>query len=304
MQRTLNTELRFEGTGLHSGALVRMVIRPAAADTGIVFVRTDQNNALIAARWDRVTPSRLCTQLSNETGVTVSTVEHVMAALAGCGVHNALVSVDGPELPILDGSAAPYVAAILDAGLAETPEPLKAWVIEQPVIVREGDAWAKLEPHDGFRMSFRIDFADTIIGQQQISLDMANGAFVRELCDSRTFCRFSDVEAMRAQGLALGGTLSNALVADGDDYLTPGGPRRADEPVRHKMLDAIGDLALAGAPLVGKFSAHKGGHAMTNKLLRAAFARKGALALRKLADEQTRKLPGIGISHADMPAVA
>ena len=170
--------------------------------------------------------------------------------------------------------------------------------------VKEGDSWARLEPHDGYQVTFGIEFENTIIGHQEMSLDMANGTFVRELCDSRTFCRYDDVEMMREQGLALGGTFSNALVVDGDRYLTPGGPRRHDEAVRHKILDAIGDLALAGAPLVGRFVAHRGGHALTNRLLRKAFCQPGAMRLVELSDAQALRLPGFGTSHADMPAVA
>ena len=281
-----------------------MSIRPAAVGTGIVFVRSDLNNAIIPARWDAVLPSKLCTRLANDDGDVISTVEHVMAALAGCGVHNAVVTVDGPEIPILDGSAADYANAILRAGLEVVDQPLKAWVVQEPVAVEGGASWARLEPHDGYQVTFGIEFENTIIGHQEMSLDMANGTFVRELCDSRTFCRYDDVEMMREQGLALGGTFSNALVVDGDRYLTPGGPRRHDEAVRHKILDAIGDLALAGAPLVGRFVAHRGGHALTNRLLRKAFCQPGAMRLVELSDAQALRLPGFGTSHADMPAVA
>ena len=188
----------------------------------------------------------------------MSTVEHVMAALAGCGVHNALIEVDGPEFPILDGSAVPFVRAILGAGVVSLDAPVRAIRILAPVEFKTDQGWARFEPSDAPEMQFAIDFADQAIGKQSKSLNLSNGSFVRELCDSRTFCRNSDVETMRAAGLALGGTLENAVVVDGDRILSPGGLRHADEAVRHKMLDALGDMALAGAPIIGVMWASRG----------------------------------------------
>jgi UDP-3-O-[3-hydroxymyristoyl] N-acetylglucosamine deacetylase len=174
-----------------------------------------------------------------------------MAALAGCAIHNALIEIDGPEVPILDGSAEPFVATFWRAGLQPQDATVRAISVLRPVEIREGEAVARLEPADMLEIDFRIDFAEAAIGRQERSLLMANGAFVRELSDSRTFCRQSDVDAMRQKGLALGGTLENAVVFDGDRVVSPGGLRHADEPVRHKMLDALGDLALAGGPTAG-----------------------------------------------------
>lgn len=306
MQRTIAKQLEFSGPGLHSGVVTSVRLRPALAGSSIRFLRSDIDDAdpMIPADWAAVVPSQLCTVLANDDGVEVSTVEHIMAAMAGCGIHNAVIEVDGPELPILDGSAAPYVAAILDAGLAEQDVPLSVVEVVREVTVRQGEAWATLAPGAGFHMDFRIDFEDEAIGFQSKRLDMANGTFVRELCDSRTFCRYADVEAMRSRGLAQGGTLSNALVIDGSDVLTPGGPRHEDEPVRHKMLDALGDLSLAGAPIQGRFTAHRGGHALTNRLLHALFETPGAVRRRPASAVEAALLPGIGIHHADMPAVA
>ncbi len=272
MQMTLASVADFRGAGLHSGLPARLTLRPAPADHGIVFVRTDRGGVRLPARWDAVVPSRLCTVLKGAGDVTVSTIEHVMAALAGTGVTNALVEIDGPEVPILDGSAAPFVAGILRAGLTAQDTPLRAIRVLHPVEVQDGAAWARLSPADRLTMDFVIDFADAAIGHQEKHLDMANGTFVRELMDSRTFCRQADVDAMRMNGLALGGTYLNAVVVDGDRVLSPGGLRHADEAVRHKMLDALGDLALAGAPLLASYTGNRAGHAMTNRLLRALFA--------------------------------
>ena len=298
--------IEFSGPGLHSGSAVRIRIRPAPTGHGIKFCRVDIDDAdpLVPASWSDVVPSRLCTVLANDDGVEASTVEHVMAALAGCGVHNALVEIDGPELPILDGSAAPYVAAILRTGLAEQDQPITVLEITREISVRQGPTWARIAPGPGFQIDFRIEFPDQAIGQQSKLLDLANGTFVRELCDSRTFCRLADVEAMRAAGLARGGTLANALVVDGDEILTPGGARHNDEAVRHKMLDALGDLALAGAPILGRFTAHRGGHALTNRLLHRLFASPDAYRLRPATAAEALRLPGIGVHQGDLRAVA
>jgi UDP-3-O-[3-hydroxymyristoyl] N-acetylglucosamine deacetylase len=295
MQTTIAQKAQFRGVGLHSGAAVRLAILPAPADHGIVFVRTDLDRARIPARWDHVTPSQLCTLLDNGGGATVSTVEHVMAALSGTGINNAVVEVNGPEVPILDGSAAPFVQGILEAGLRQQAAPLRAIRILREVEVRQGEAFARLSPADHLEIHFDIDFVDAAIGHQEKRLDMANGSFVHELMDSRTFCRQADVVQMQKNGLALGGTYLNAVVVDGDRVLSPGGLRHRDEAVRHKMLDAVGDLALAGAPLLARYTGHRAGHAMTNKLLRALFAQPEAWEWVTLTPAMESRQPGAGV---------
>ena len=257
---------------------------------------------MIPARWDMVTPSRLCTLVENADGVSVSTIEHVMAALAGSGVHNALIDIDGPEVPILDGSAVPFVEGFLAAGLDELDAPVRAVRVLKSVEVREGNAVARLDPAEMLEIDFRISFEDAAIGTQSRSLNMANGAFVRELSDSRTFCRQSDVDAMREAGLALGGTLENAVVFKGDQVLSPGGLRHTDEPVRHKMLDALGDLALAGGPILGRYTGDRAGHALTNRLLRALFADPTAWRVVDCGPQTLGKLPGAGVHAGDLPS--
>lgn len=303
MQHTLKSDVIFVGTGLHSGKPVRMVVKPASADYGIWFRRVDveSGDPMIAARWDAVVPSRLCTLVKNDAGHSVSTIEHIMAALAGCGVHNALIEIDGPEVPILDGSARPFVDGLLAKGLRTQSVPVRAIRILDTIEVRDGEAVARLEPSDMLEIDFCIDFTDAAIGHQEKSLNMSNGAFVRELCDSRTFCRQADVDAMRANGLALGGSLENAVVFEGDLVLSPGGLRYADEPVRHKMLDALGDLALAGGPILGRYTGQRAGHAMTNRLLRALFARPDAWEFVECGLPAGRKLPGMGVLRSDIP---
>lgn len=304
MQQTLKSPVTFTGVGLHTGRTVRMVVRPASADYGIWFRRTDitQGDDMVPARWDAVVPSRLCTLLGNASGVTVSTVEHIMAALAGCGIHNALIEIDGPEVPILDGSSEQFVTAFIARGLREQLTPVRALRIVKPVDVTDGDATARLEPAEMLEIAFEIDFAEAAIGRQEKHLTMSNGAFVRELCDSRTFCRQQDVDEMRAQGLALGGTLDNAVVFEGDRVLSPGGLRYRDEPVRHKMLDALGDLALAGGPILGRYTGVRAGHALTNRLLHKLFATPGAWEMVDCGLPAVRKLPGAGVVAADLPA--
>ena len=306
MQNTLKSPTAFTGVGLHGGAPVRMVVHPAPADHGIWFRRTDlaDRDPMILARWDRVTPSQLCTVIENDAGVSVSTIEHIMAALAGFAIHNALIEIDGPEVPILDGSAVPFIEGFLAAGIEEQDQPVRAVRVLKPVEVREGEAVARLEPADMLEIDFRIDFADEAIGVQTRRLNMANGAFVRELSDSRTFCRQADVDAMRARGLALGGTLENAVVFDGERVLSPGGLRHADEPVRHKMLDAVGDLSLAGGPILGRYTGERAGHALTNRLLRALFADASAWRIVDCGPQTLGKLPGVGVHAGDLPARA
>ena len=282
-----------------------LVLRPAPANNGIVFRRVDiaGDNALTAV-WDNVAVSPLNTRLTNSAGVTVSTIEHLMAALAGTGVHNVIVDIDGPEVPIMDGSAAEFVRGIVGAGLTRLSAPLYAIEILSDVIVEDGPAMAMLSPATSLQIDFDIDFADAAIGRQAKTLNMANGVFVRELCDSRTFCRSSDVDAMRANGLALGGTLENAVVVDGDQVLSPGGLRHSDEAVRHKMLDALGDLYTAGAPILGRYTGVRAGHAMTNRLLQALFAQPDAWRMTRCDAKIAARLPGVGVSKADLFAVA
>lgn len=306
MQNTLLHSVTFHGVGLHSGAPVAMTVHPAGEDHGIWFRRTDVAgvDALIPARWDAVVPSKLCTLIANAAGTTVSTIEHIMAALAGSAIHNALIDIDGPEVPILDGSSARFVAGFLDAGLKVQNAPVRAIKVLKAVEVRDGDAVARLEPSDMLEIDFSIDFAEAAIGRQTKVLNMANGAFVRELSDSRTFCRNAEVIAMRERGLALGGTLENAVVFDGDKVLSPGGLRHADEPVRHKMLDALGDLALAGGPILGRYTGVRAGHAMTNRLLRALFADPTAWRAHDCIGLASGKLPGVGVHRGDLPLSA
>lgn len=305
MQTTLKSQVAFEGIGLHLGEPVRVVLNPAAAGTGIVFRRVDlPEQPMLAAKWDSVIVSPLNTRLTNESGVTVSTIEHLMAALSGCGVHNALIDIDGPEVPILDGSAVSFVRGIVNAGLTRLSAPLRAIEILKDVAVSEGKAFAQLSPSTTLQIDFAIDFADAAIGKQHKTLNMANGTFVRELCDSRTFCRSADVDHMRANGLALGGTMENAVVVDGAHVLTPGGLRHPDEAVRHKMLDALGDLYTAGAPIIGRYTGTRAGHAMTNRLLHALFADPQSWRWVTCDAKIAARLPGVGVSAADLHAVA
>jgi len=307
VQTTIRTPISFSGKGLHSGLPATVTIRPAGAYHGIWFSRSDVavGDRLIPARWDAVNRSPLCTKLENATGLSISTVEHLMAALAGCGIHNALIEIDGPEVPILDGSAAPFVRGIMQRGLRGLAAPVRVFEVLKPITVVEGDASATLAPADTLRIDFEIDFVDRAIGHQQKSLEMNNGSFARELCDSRTFCRQADVDAMQANGLALGGTSGeNAVVFDGDVVLSPGGLRHADEPVRHKMLDALGDLALAGAPIIGHYTGVRAGHSLTNTLLRRLFATPGAVRLVECDPAMAQRLPGYGLVWDEIPAVA
>ena len=305
MQTTLTSEIVFEGVGLHSGTPARLVLRPMPASSGIAFRRVDLTDyPTIQAAWDNVVVSPLNTRLQNEDGVTVSTIEHLMAALSGCGVHNVLVDIDGPEVPILDGSAAIFVRGIVETGITRLSAPLRAIEILKEVSVRDGGSIATLTPSATLQIDFSIDFDDAAIGHQHKMLNLANGTFVRELCDSRTFCRSVDVDYMHANGLALGGTMENAIVVDGDAVLTPGGLRHNDEAVRHKMLDALGDLYTAGAPILGRYTGSRSGHAMTNKLLRALFADSTAWCWVNCDAKIAAGLPGVGVCVADLDAVA
>lgn len=301
MQTTFKRAITLVGMGLHSGRPARLVLHPATSG-GIRFRRVDirDRDNLIPARYDCVTDTVLCTRLGNAAGATVSTVEHLMAALAGTGVTHALIDIDGPEVPIMDGSAQRFVQAILKAGLRVLPGDARAIRVLKPVRLVEGDVVAELRPAPALSIDFEIDFADAAIGRQAKTLAMVNGSFVRELGDCRTFCRRADIEAMQANGLARGGSLDNAVVVDGADVLNPGGLRRSDEFVRHKMLDALGDLALAGAPILGAYRGVRAGHGPTNRLLRKLFATEGAWEDVTLDAVAAQTLPGAGLGQADL----
>ena len=276
-QQSLKSSIGCVGTGLHSGQRVSLTLLPAEPGHGIVFRRTDLGRD-IPARFDLVVDTRLSTVLGDAhwASARVGTVEHVLAALVGRGIDNALVELDGPEVPILDGSAAPFLFLIECAGIVEQAAPRRAVEILRPVRVTDGPAFAELRPAAGpargLDMALSIDFAAAAIGQQTVSLRLTPETFRRELAQARTFGLLEEVEALRAAGLALGGSLDNAIVVDGDRVLNPGGLRTPDEFVRHKLVDAVGDLALAGAALRGRFIAHRSGHSLNNRLLRALFA--------------------------------
>ncbi len=300
MQMTLESPATFAGVGLHNGQKVRLTVRPARVDFGVWFRRVDEVNGdrMIPARWDSVAQSRLCSRLENADGVSVSTVEHVMAALEGCGIRNALIDIDGPEVPILDGSAAPFVTTFFRCGIRTLDAPMRAIRILEPVEVCDGEASARIEPAQVLEIDFSIEFEDAAIGSQAMSLSMVNGTFINELCDSRTFCRKADVEFMRSVGLARGGTLRNAVVVDGGTVLNPGGLRYPDEAVRHKMLDVMGDLALAAHPILGRYTGIRAGHALTNRLMRELFARPQAFRLIRCDADTVAALPGSGIGES------
>ncbi len=252
-----------------------MTLHPAAPDSGIVFRRLD-TGAEIAARWDNAVDSPLCTVLSDRQGVRIATVEHLMAALAGAEIDNAVIELDGPEVPILDGSAAPFLYQIERAGRLAQDRPRRAIKILKPVTVCEDGASAALLPDSGFSMSFAIEFDNPLIRRQELTLSFDADTFRSELSRARSFCLLDDVNRMRAAGLARGGSLDNAVVVSGERVLNEGGLRYADEFVRHKLLDALGDLYLAGGPLIGRFRGEKSGHALTRRLLCALFADRDA----------------------------
>ncbi|MDA8747896.1 UDP-3-O-acyl-N-acetylglucosamine deacetylase [Litoreibacter sp.] len=306
MQATLISDVTFEGVGLHSGIATKMTVRPAGVDHGIWFKRLDVVGVdpMVPAIYHAVEHKPLCTRIVNAAGVDVTTIEHIMAALAGCGIRNALIEIDGPEVPIMDGCSADFVRAIVAVGIEAQSAPLYAIEVLKIVTVEHEGSVATLSPAGSLEIDFRIAFTDGAIGEQSKRLNMANGTFVRELSDSRTFCRKSDIDTMHANGLALGGTYENAVVVDGDTVLSPGGLRHDDEAVRHKMLDALGDLALAGAPIFGRYTGVKAGHAMTNELLRKLFASPNAYRLVPCNAAQLSRLPGVGVNPRDLALVA
>jgi UDP-3-O-[3-hydroxymyristoyl] N-acetylglucosamine deacetylase len=312
-QYTLKAAIGCVGIGLHTGRRVNLMLRPAPAGHGIVFRRTDIG-AEIPALFDRVVDTRLCTQIGDPARpeIRVGTIEHVMAAFAGLGIDNAIVEVDGPEIPILDGSAAPLVFLIDCAGVVEQSVPRPVIEIIHPVRVEQGDSFVELRPLGGghavsssvpiLDLAVSIDFSASAIGRQALSMRLTAASFRRELAYARTFALAEDVDRMRAAGLALGGSLGNAVVVDGARVLNVGGLRAPTEFVRHKLLDAMGDLALTGAAIKGRFVGHRSGHALNNRLLRALFADR--TAFRSLHAETAELATAQTWTRARLPAAA
>lgn len=300
-QRTLKNTIRASGVGLHTGKRVLMTVRPAAPDTGIVFRRTDLATlAEIPARADNVGETMLGTSLV-VGGARVSTVEHLLSAFAGLGIDNALVEVSAPEVPIMDGSAGPFVFLLQSAGIEEQRVPKRFIRIRKSVQVDDGDKWARFDPFDGFKVNFEIEFNHPIFKRraQRATMDFSTTSFLKEISRARTFGFMRDLESMRARNLALGGTLDNAIVLDDTRVLNEGGLRYEDEFVKHKILDAIGDLYLLGYSLIGEFSGFKSGHGLNNRLLRTLLADQ--TAWEAVVFERPEDAP---ISYARSPVLA
>lgn len=309
-QHTVAAPFAVTGIGVHSGAPATLTVYPAPAGSGITFIRTDitDRDNVIPARYDHVTDTRLCTVLSNKEGASVSTVEHVLSAFAALGLDNATVEIDGPEAPIMDGSAAPFIKAIDKAGLQRQKSPRKVIVIKKTVTIQEGDKEVILSPADGQYFGFEIAFDNALIGRQKYILNLKEAAYRTDVAAARTFGFLHEVEALRKMGLARGGSLDNAIVVDGDKVLNPGGLRFKNEFVRHKVLDAIGDIYLSGMQIIGHYHGVKAGHAMNNKILHALFADPTAYAIVTLNQQESTaparaaSLPSFG--DAGVPVTA
>ena len=296
-QRTLKQAISATGMGLHTGEKVRLTLRPAAPDTGIVFERTDLDPPVrLRASPEAVRDTRMSSCLiadSPHGEVRISTVEHLMSAMAGVGLDNAIVEVTAPEIPILDGSAAPFVYLLQSAGLVEQDKPKRFARILKPVELREGEGralrWVRLDPFNGFKLEFSIDFNHPAVDRtgQSAVVDFGDTPYTKEIARARTFGFMQDVEALRANGLALGGSMDNAIVMDEFRVLNSDGLRYADEFVKHKILDAVGDLYLLGYPIIGSYKAHKAGHALNNRLLRALLADKSAWEIATFASAES-----------------
>jgi UDP-3-O-[3-hydroxymyristoyl] N-acetylglucosamine deacetylase len=287
LQRTLRNVIRATGVGLHSGEKVYMTMRPAPVDHGIVFRRTDLDPEVeIPARADLVTETMLCTGLSRGPG-SVMTVEHLLSALAGLGIDNVGIELSAPEVPIMDGSSGPFVFLLQSAGIVEQDAPKRFIRITHPVEVRDGDKVARFEPHEGFKLDFTVQFDHPAIpaSASRAVVDFSTTTYVREVSRARTFGFMRDLEFMRERNLGLGGSMDNAIVLDEYRVLNEDGLRYADEFVRHKILDAVGDLYLAGHPIVGAYVAFKSGHALNNKLVRALLADQASWEIATYADD-------------------
>ena len=300
-QKSVKNSFILEGKGLHFGKDAKVIVHPASADHGIVFKRTDlkDNQAYVKASFENVSKTYLRTQLTNSMGVSIITAEHILAAFAGLGIHNALIELNEAEVPIFDGSSRIFVKAILEAGVSELEKKTKLYKVVNSIRVGNPDAWAELRPANTFSINFEMNWPGTALSKQSLDMPIVNGAFVREICDSRTFCRKSDVTRLKNEGFALGGGIENAIVVGENEMTVQDGLRYPDECIRHKILDALGDLSLVGRPILGKFTSYSGGHGLTNLLLRECFKRGDIFVSKDFSDGDRDKLPGFDISESD-----
>ena len=288
-QHTLRETVRVEGVALHSGIAVSLTIKPAAIDHGIVFKRIDLKNhlAIIPAKWNLVSDTRLCTTITNKQGTSVSTIEHLMAAFSGCGIDNVTIEVNGPEVPIMDGSSEPFVNIFQSCGVVEQNAARQVLKILKPIeILGDLGECIILSPAEEFSIDFEIDFNSMAIKEKSLDISLVNGTFNHVISSARTFGFLEDVDKMRAAGLGLGGSLDNVVVVDGSNILNAGGLRYNDEFVRHKILDCVGDVYLAGGPIMGRIKAFKTGHYFNNKLLRQLFSDEEAWEWITLSEEK------------------
>ncbi|RDH85275.1 MAG: UDP-3-O-[3-hydroxymyristoyl] N-acetylglucosamine deacetylase [endosymbiont of Galathealinum brachiosum] len=271
---TVRKPVSFIGIGLHTGKLTTVSLKPSIDERGIYFVRTDAHpgQGVIDANWSNVSDTILSTNLTNQYGVGVNTVEHLMSALIACGIDNVRIEVDGPEIPIMDGSAEVFVEVIKNAGKSYLKAPKQGIWIQKPVVVNDGDKYAMLMPHSVPRVSMCIDFPDTAIGAQCYSVTLEEDSYFKDIAYARTFGFAEQVEDLKEKGLAKGGSLINAIVVDGKKIVNPEGLRVENEFVRHKILDVVGDMSLAGAPIIGHYYAYKAGHSLNQKLLKKLFS--------------------------------
>ncbi len=303
-QTTIAREVELVGTGVHSGAPVSVILHPAEADSGLRFVVTDNTRLVadIAADVRNVKNLTLCTVIGDENGVTVSTVEHLLAALRGLGVDNCFIEIDSKEVPIMDGSSAPFVEAIDEVGIRELSAPRKFIKVLKPIRVQDGDCWGELVPHNGFHLDVEIEFDTPVIGRQRLAFEMSPGVFRNELSRARTFGFMSDVERLWKAGLALGANLNNTVAIGDGRILNRDGLRCPQEFVRHKMLDAVGDLSLAGQPLLGAYRSVRGGHRLNSHVLQALFADDTAWTL--VQAPRVRDVPTVEVGYSASAAVA
>lgn len=298
-QKTLKNPIHCSGVGLHSGVKVRMTLLPAPIDSGIVFRRGDlPGQPEIPADWQSAVETPMCASIAGPEGATVRTVEHLMSALAGCGIDNAVIDLDGPEVPAMDGSAAPFVFLIECAGSAPQDAARRCIEIRREVTLSDTERSITLKPGRGLSIGFEIDFASPAIARQQWDVQITPASYKRDVARARTFGFLHEVDRLREAGLAQGGSLDNAVVIDGEQVLNEGGLRYDDEFVRHKVLDLVGDLYLAGGPLQAQVSGVRAGHAMTLRLLRTLFADTGAWIRREMTEDDLEPLQGATVPPA------